>query len=80
MIFHLNALTGEDALGKSPVGTVLQGVDLISGPSLGAYLLPENSNSIILLDKSLQVRLTDLMPLFPVANTFYRYMFTLRRP
>jgi hypothetical protein len=79
VIFHLNALTGEDALGKSPVGTVLQGVDLISGPSLGAYPLPENSNSIILLDKSLQVRL-NLMPLFPVANTFYRYMFTLRRP
>ena len=80
MIFHLNALTGEDALGKSPTGTVLQGVDLISGPSLGAYLLPENSNAIILLDESLQVRLTDLVPFFPFANTFYRYMSILRRP
>lgn len=80
MIFHLNALTGEDALEKSPVGSVLQGVDLISGPSLGAYPLPENSNSIILLDELLQVRLTDLIPSFPVANTFYRYTFTLRRP
>jgi hypothetical protein len=80
VVFHLNALTGEDALGKSPTGTVLQGVDLISGPSLGAYLLPENSNAIILLDESLQVRLTDLVPLFPFANTFYRYMSTLRRP
>ena len=80
MIFHLNALTGEDALGKSPVGSVLQGVDLISGPSLGAYSLPGNSNAIILLDELLQVRLTDPIPLLPVANTFYRYMFTLKRP
>ena len=80
MIFHVNALTGEDALGKSPVGTVLQGADLISGPSLGAYTLPDDSNAIILLDESLQVRLTDLMPLFPLANTLYRCMFTLRRP
>jgi ER membrane protein complex subunit 1 len=80
VIFHINALTGEDALGKSPVDKVLQGVDLISGPSLGAYPLPGNSNSIILLDEFLQVRLTDLMPLFSFANTFYRYMFTPRRP
>ncbi len=58
MIYHVNALTGEDALGKSPVGTVLQGVDLISGPSLGVYPLPENSNAIVLLDEFLQVRLT----------------------
>jgi ER membrane protein complex subunit 1 len=80
VIFHVNALTGEDALEKSPVGTVLQGVDLISGPLLGAYPLLENSNAIILLDESLQVRLTDLMPLFSFTNAFYRYMSTLRRP
>jgi hypothetical protein len=55
VVFHVNALTGEDASGKSPVGTALQGVDLISGPSLGAYALPEISNAIILLDESLQV-------------------------
>jgi hypothetical protein len=66
VVFHVNALTGEDASGKSPVGTALQGVDLISGPSLGAYALPEISNAIILLDESLQVRVTDLKPLFPL--------------
>jgi len=80
VIFHINALTGEDALGKSPVGTVLQGVDLIAGPSLGAYPLPENSNAIILVDESLQVRLTDLVPLFPLLTPFHRHMFTQRRP
>jgi len=73
VIFHVNALTGEDALGKSPAGTVLQGVDLISGPSLGAYPLPEISNAIIVLDEFLQVSLIDLMPLFsllmPITGT-----------
>jgi ER membrane protein complex subunit 1 len=80
VIFHVNALTGEDALGKPPVDTVLQGVDLFTGPSLGAYPVPENSNAILLLDEFLQVRLTDLVPSFPIANTFCRYMSTLRRP
>jgi ER membrane protein complex subunit 1 len=68
VVFHVNALTGEDASGKSPVGTVLQGVDLISGPSLGAYPLPEIGNAIILLDEFLQVRVTDLLPLFPLLT------------
>jgi ER membrane protein complex subunit 1 len=68
VVFHVNALTGEDASGKSPVGTVLQGVELISGPSLGAYPLPEIGNAIILLDEFLQVRVTDLMPLFPLLT------------
>lgn len=79
MIFHVNALTGEDVLGKSPAGTVLQGVDLIPGPSLGAYTLPEISNVIVLLDDLLQVRLTDLMPLITLL-THPRYTFTLRDP
>lgn len=64
----MNALTGEDVLGKSPVGTVLQGVDLISGPSLGAYTVPDISNVIVLLDDLLQVRLTDLMPLITLLT------------
>jgi len=56
VIFHVNALTGEDALGKSPADTVLEGVDLISGPSLGAYQLPGHSKAVIVLDKFRQVR------------------------
>ena len=57
VLFHFNALTGEDALGKSPSGTVLQGVDIISGPLLGAYQLPGNTKAVILLDELLQVRI-----------------------
>ncbi|KAF8258763.1 hypothetical protein EI94DRAFT_1728071, partial [Lactarius quietus] len=54
VLFHVNALTGEDALGKSPADMVLQGVDIISGPLLGltncpgigflqAYVYPDTS-------------------------------------
>ncbi len=71
MLFHVNALTGEDALGKSPAGEVLQGVDFISGPLMEAYQLPGNSKAVILLDEFRQVRINLLkshflcLPLFP---------------
>jgi hypothetical protein len=62
VIFHFNALTGEDVLGKSQAEMALQGVDLISGPSLGAYQLPGNGKAIVLLDEYRQVRFGVLMP------------------
>ncbi|KAH9010844.1 DUF1620-domain-containing protein [Lactarius pseudohatsudake] len=55
VLFHVNALTGEDVLGKSPADEVLQGVDLISGPLLEAYQLPGNHKAVILLDEFRQV-------------------------
>jgi hypothetical protein len=60
VIFHVNALTGEDALGKSPADTILQGVDLISGLSLGAYQLPGHSKAVIVLDEFCQVRFVQI--------------------
>jgi len=66
VIFHVNAVTGEDALGKSPAGMVLQGVDLISGPSLGAYQLSGHSKAVIVLDEFRQVRFGPDFP-FPFA-------------
>ena len=77
VIFHINAVTGEDALGKSPAGTVLQGVDLISGPSLGAYQLSGHSKAVIVLDEFLQVRFGQGFP-FLFAYSNIRSMFTLR--
>lgn len=59
-MFHVNALTGEDALGKSPADMILQGVDLISGPSLGAYQLPGHSKAVIVLDEFRQVRFVQI--------------------
>jgi len=77
VIFHVNAVTGGDALGKSPAGTVLQGVDLISGPSLGAYQLSGHSKAVIVLDEFRQVRFgPDFLP-FSFAYSNLRSMFTL---
>ena len=77
VIFHVNALTGEDSLGKSQAGTVLQGVDLISGPSLGAYQLPGHRKAVIVLDEFRQVCFVQIS-LFSSAYSNHRYMFTPR--
>jgi ER membrane protein complex subunit 1 len=58
VVFHVKALTGEDASGKSSAGTVLQGIDLISGPLLEAFQLPGSSRTIVLVDEFRQVRFT----------------------
>lgn len=67
MIFHVNVLTGEDALGKSPADTILQGVDLISGPSLGAYQLPGHSKAVIVLDEFRQVRFIQIWSFYMLS-------------
>jgi len=57
VIFHLDALTGEDASSKESDNTP-QGIDIISGPVVEAYLLDhDDSKVILLLDESLQVYL-----------------------
>jgi hypothetical protein len=57
----------------------LQGVDLISGPSLGAYQLPGNGQAIILLDEYRQVRFAVCHACYH-AYAYHRYIFTLRQP
>lgn len=57
VLFHINALTGEDATGVSPSKEVLQGVDIISGPLTEAYMLEGESRIVILLDEFRQVYL-----------------------
>lgn len=74
MVFHVNALTGEDALGKSAPGTVLQGIDLISGPLLEAYQLPGSSRAVVLVDEFRQVRfmlvMQHLLPYSPMLGIY----------
>jgi ER membrane protein complex subunit 1 len=60
VIFHIDALTGEDVSGvdRNEAGSALQGRDIISGPMIEAYLLDhDDSKVILLLDEFLQVRL-----------------------
>ena len=58
VLFHVNALTGEDATGKSPGNDVLQGEDIVSGPLVEAFLLRTDSGrAVVCLDEFLQVHL-----------------------
>ena len=56
VIFHLNARTGEDALGVSQKDSVLQGLDVIQGPLVEAYFLQVEIKMVVLFDEFLQVR------------------------
>ncbi|EJD05202.1 DUF1620-domain-containing protein [Fomitiporia mediterranea MF3/22] len=55
--FHIDALTGEDAEGKSSSEDILQGVDIISGESIDVFMLRGDDKIVVLLDKFLQVYL-----------------------
>ncbi|KAF8809912.1 DUF1620-domain-containing protein [Phlegmacium glaucopus] len=57
VIFHLNARTGEDALGLSKKDAVLEGLDVIQGPLVEAYQLLTEMRTIVILDEFLQVHL-----------------------
>ncbi|KZT08987.1 DUF1620-domain-containing protein [Laetiporus sulphureus 93-53] len=58
VLFHVDALTGEDIRGLSPAPGVLQGFDAIAGPLVEAFMLRAGSKRIIaLLDEFVQVRL-----------------------
>lgn len=79
VIFHVNALTGEDVLGKSPADTILQSFDVVSGSLLGAFSLPGINKAIILLDEFLQVCFIALMPLSLYPYAYHRSILTLTR-
>ena len=50
VVFHLNALTGEDLTGTSG-----QGVTVFSGSITKAFLLDQSSKFVVLVDESLKV-------------------------
>ena len=55
VLFHVDALTGEDAEGKSPSKGLLEGIDIINGDLVDAFVLQDNGKIIVLVDKFLQV-------------------------
>lgn len=50
MVYHVNALTGQDEANDSPDGDTLQGKVTFPGPPSEAYLLPSKTKTIVLLD------------------------------
>ncbi|KAH8102954.1 hypothetical protein BXZ70DRAFT_889895 [Cristinia sonorae] len=58
VVFHIDALTGADVLGVSKDKDVLQGKDVIAGPSVGAYLFQNDAAKIVILfDEFLQTHI-----------------------
>lgn len=56
VLFHVNALTGENVREEEKKGALLQGFDIIQGPIVDAYLLPtDEAKVVVLLDEFLQV-------------------------
>ncbi|RPD68393.1 DUF1620-domain-containing protein [Lentinus tigrinus ALCF2SS1-7] len=56
VLFHVDALTGDDARDKSQSVDVLQGEDIVSGPLVEAFLLRTASGrAVVCLDEFLQV-------------------------
>jgi ER membrane protein complex subunit 1 len=52
VVFHFDPMNGEDILGISMRGNVLQGVDVFTGPLLDAYMWKSDKKIIILIDGS----------------------------
>ncbi|KIP12195.1 hypothetical protein PHLGIDRAFT_62449 [Phlebiopsis gigantea 11061_1 CR5-6] len=72
VLFHVDALTGEDSTGASPYTDVLQGIDIIAGPLVETYFLhDESAKFVILFDEFLQARLSMIANVYPntPANT-----------
>ncbi|KZT21772.1 DUF1620-domain-containing protein [Neolentinus lepideus HHB14362 ss-1] len=56
VLFHVDALTGENARDSSSSGEILQGLDIISGPLVDLFFLPEKK-VIVLIDEFLGLHL-----------------------
>jgi hypothetical protein len=61
-------MTGEDARKVSPSGDIFQGLDIISGPIVEAFLLQKQTKTVILLDEFMQVRFSTNLLTIPVNN------------
>ncbi|KAI0686950.1 hypothetical protein BC835DRAFT_1408443 [Cytidiella melzeri] len=55
VLFHIDALTGEDATNTSKPGDVLQGIDVIAGPLVDAFFFQDSATKyVVLFDEFLQ--------------------------
>ncbi|KAF7979908.1 hypothetical protein HWV62_40304 [Athelia sp. TMB] len=55
VLFHIDAMTGEDSRKQSPTADLLQGFDIISGPVVEAFFLQNTTRTVVLFDEFMQV-------------------------
>jgi ER membrane protein complex subunit 1 len=81
VIFHLDAVTGEDVLGVSPRDAILEGSDIIQGPLIDAYMLSAANKTVMLLDEFLQVTPLVFPCISKLTNSLHqRFTPTLQPP
>ena len=75
VVFHIDALTGEDAEGKSSSNGLLEGIDVVNGEVLDVFLLRGGNKTVVFVDKFLQVRIY-ILPFSKTALTYIQvYLF-----
>ncbi|KAG2355552.1 hypothetical protein BDR07DRAFT_1613621 [Suillus spraguei] len=59
VLFHLNALTGDDVIEghQSFPRVALQGLDAVMGPLVDVFMLPNKNRTVVMLDEYLQARI-----------------------
>jgi len=57
VLFHINAVNGEDVRQASKKHDVFEGLDIIQGPLVMGFLLQTGPKAVVLLDEVLQVSL-----------------------
>ena len=55
VLFHIEALDGEDVLGKSPADKLLEGIDIVPSEIFDTFLLPDEDRRVAVIDTQLQV-------------------------
>lgn len=57
VLFHIDAITGEDIMKASPIGEPFEGLDIISGPIVECFLLQNQTKTVLLFDEFMQVNI-----------------------
>ena len=55
VLFHFDAITGQDVMKTSPIGEPFEGLDIIPGPIVECFLFQNQTKTILLLDEFMQV-------------------------
>ena len=76
VLFHVDAITGQDMIKSSPIGEPFEGFDIISGPIVECFFLQNQTKTILLLDEFMQVNIIGIRIMHSNAD-FDRSIYTL---
>ena len=81
VLFHFDALTGQDVTKTSTIGEPFEGFDIIAGPIIDCFVLQNKTKTVLLLDEFMQVNTflaSGILMHFDGVNLMiYRSVYTL---